>query len=135
MANFLKKWKKKKNIEKAVGSLKKGVEIALKPTKAKPSANFVATRQRLEAMAEKRGIRLVWVLMPRLAGNDGPETAALWQSIPADRKIDAGNPAKLPELYTIENSGDNLHLNDAGGRILTRWLFDRYRELPAASGK
>jgi hypothetical protein len=66
-----------------------------------------------------RGVDLIFVLPPKAPSKN--EWAAFME-LPADQRIDMGDPGIHPEFYRLENLFDKGHLNEAGAAMYTRKL-------------
>jgi len=79
-------------------------------------------------LSEAKGIKLLFIIYPRLGFYEQSkvsesycELLALKEQLPK-HIIDLGNPVEYPQLYTIDNSFDYIHLNKKGATILTNEL-------------
>lgn len=67
------------------------------------------------AMAAKANVKLIFVMPPRYFNT-------LVYSIPGKYRIELTDPRAYPELYTLENSWDELHLNAQGSKLYSALL-------------
>lgn len=75
----------------------------------------------LISLTDDMGIRLIFILPPRLRANMLP----LFDELPIDNKLDLCDPGLYPQFYSIENSRDAYHLNRKGAAEMTRILAEQ----------
>jgi len=74
--------------------------------------------------SRQRGIQLIFVLPPvRLTEG----MMAVFNALPEENKVELCDPEKYPELYSIENWIDPIHLNKNGSLQLTSNLAQKFR--------
>lgn len=82
----------------------------------------------LIAENNSKGIKTIYILPPRARGNYNI-LLPLFRELPADNKIDLGNPNLYPEFYTIENSFNFFHFNQEGAEVYSKVLGQKVVEL------
>lgn len=85
--------------------------------------------QALISMSEEKGYYLIFMLPPRLSYDGYLELIPIFENIDNNHKIDLANPDVFPEFYSIENSFDTGHLNDAGVELFTLRLVTEFNKL------
>lgn len=93
-----------------------------------PSAPLLDVVRELEALAEEKGVGLVWWIHPKLERIEG------WRQLHEDGEIDCLIPFDVPELYpdlyTMKGRFDLHHLRRGASEMLTEELareFVQYR--------
>ena len=76
-----------------------------------------------------KGIYPVYLITPRSEKEQYEELLPLFAQLPARHKIEICDSRRYPELYTVENSLDETHLNAKGAKILTTILADQFSKL------
>jgi hypothetical protein len=76
----------------------------------------------------QKGIETIFILPPRARGNYNI-LLPIYHQLPLSNKIDLGNPAEFPEFYTVENSFNFFHFNEAGAQLYSHVLGEKIVEL------
>lgn len=76
----------------------------------------------------KKGIETIFILPPRARGNYNI-LLPIYAELPEKNKIDLGNPALYPEFYTVENSFNFFHFNEAGAKLYSHVLGEKISAL------
>lgn len=80
-------------------------------------------------LGRRKGIHVVFVLLP--GGFHLPQagTMAIYNQIPSDCRIDVGSRGKWPILYDPALYFDRGHLNEVGADLLSKFLAEELRTL------
>ncbi|MEO8087445.1 MAG: hypothetical protein ABI763_11525 [Bacteroidota bacterium] len=88
--------------------------------------------ERLNQMTDQlmsKGIYPVFLITPRSEKEQYEELLPIYAHLPAQHKIEICDSRKYPELYAVENSLDETHLNKKGARILTKILAEKFSQI------
>jgi hypothetical protein len=77
----------------------------------------------------KKGIHTIFVFAPRAEKQQYDEIIPLLNKIDPKNKIEIADSRKYPELYYVDNSADETHLNSKGAEIFTRLLAHKFLEI------
>ncbi len=78
--------------------------------------------------SEQKGIHLIFLIPPRIAFQYG-EALAITAELPTKNVIELGDSKKYPAFYQAELSSDDVHLNEAGARIFTKYLAEQFEKI------
>jgi hypothetical protein len=78
----------------------------------------------LKRNAEARGIRVIFILPPRLSEENLKELLPILTELPEKDYIDLCSQSRLKYFYLSENSFDLAHLNEKGAALFSRDLAD-----------
>lgn len=79
--------------------------------------------------AKNKGIKLIFVLTPRQKAVMYYSTIPLFKVLPEEHKISIASPKQFPELFLLENSFDQYHLNKKGALKFTEYLSKEYDKM------
>lgn len=80
------------------------------------------------AKAETKGIRLIYVLLPKVPIKKYQENYYTLINLPAKNALNLSHPKEYPAFYKQENSADKAHLNFKGAKLLTQLLAEHTNE-------
>jgi hypothetical protein len=79
--------------------------------------------------SNKKDIKLIFILPPRLSKNDYLQLIPLANSLPQKNIIKLNDPEKYKVLYMAEYSFDIGHLNSKGANFFTKYLADELAQI------
>jgi hypothetical protein len=91
----------------------------------------LATIQNIIKKSKEKGIKVIFVLVPRLANYK--KLIPLYDQIPQGNKIELADFNKYPELYDLKYSFDRGHLNNEGATIFTNLLVNEFIKIRNSS--
>lgn len=81
--------------------------------------------------SQAKGVDLIFFIPPRLETYEG--LASIVESLPSDHVIEVFDPVKYPEIYRPDLSFDEIHLNEKGAEIFTRYFADAVSDVCVSS--
>lgn len=102
---------------------REALDAALKG--AEPNRVLLGMYRELLALADRRGVELLFLMQPR-RGDGYRLLSPAFRQLPEERRIDLSDPDRFPELYAIDMSFDVGHLNHEGSQHLTRYLTEAF---------
>jgi hypothetical protein len=84
---------------------------------------------RLIEESEKKKIKLIFYLNPRMDRAHYAEVLPIFNALPANHKINLSDARQYPEFYIAENSFDITHLNKKGAALYTAALAQNFLRL------
>ena len=100
-----------------------------KPKKLRENTFLTEELNNLIEYGEKRGVRIVYLLLPKSAEYNYEVAYPSFLKIPAKNKINLADPKKYGDFYKLEYSFDRAHLNKKGANLLTKAIIDEYKEI------
>ncbi len=93
-----------------------------------PSYNKPYAEELIELIIEaaERDITLMVVALPMMKGHDYENIYPVFAALPTKHKIDIADSGANPELYMFDHCWDDTHANEAGARLLTQRLAQRF---------
>ncbi len=116
--------KRKKISEKQFTRFEKNPELLNKYNKY-----YASYLNKMIDDAKSKGIYLIFIMSPRVDGNQYTEIIPLFYHIYPDHRIEMSDSRKYPELYLAANSFDETHLNEKGAKVYTGILADNLKKL------
>lgn len=82
--------------------------------------------------SEKKGIKVIFYLNPRMDRAHYAEILPIFHSLPANNRFNLSDARHYPEFYIAENSFDITHLNKKGAALYTQALAENFLKLKQA---
>lgn len=117
--------KNKKELQLRKNSIKQNYE-QIDSSKYLYNTAYLAYANRLIRKAEKKNIKLIFVLAPRNADKDAFFTFNL---LDPEHRININSVSEYPKFYKDKYTYDIGHLNDKGARLMSTKLAEKFLEL------
>ena len=89
---------------------------------------LTADLSQLIEKAEKKGIRIVYVLMPKIPLSMYEDNFHSLKQLHAKNKLNLSSPVDYPKFYEPKYSSDKAHLNIHGAKIMTSLFAEHYNQ-------
>lgn len=83
----------------------------------------------LISRSSQKGVKLIYILPPRLTNNQYNELIPICNSLPPENTIILYSYSVYGDLYTIDNSFDIGHLNSKGANLFTKYISDDFKKI------
>lgn len=91
--------------------------------------NFLTKALQREIIhAEKNGVRLIYMLLPKIPFSKYQDNYPSFVALDTRHKINLSHPSEYPEFYELKYSADKAHLNKNGAALFTDALSEYYRK-------
>lgn len=117
---------------KDLGPIKTRLQFARKfyATQAKNEKNEIKYLtndiQDLISKAEHSGIKLVYVLMPKIPFSKYEDNYQSFIQLNLKNRLNLSNPKEYPDFYRLKYSADKAHLNKKGAKLMTSEFAKHY---------
>lgn len=102
------------------------------PPRSAEMEEFTQTvRHEFADRLRRSGVRVIYVVSPNPVAQRGATPVSLREGEPLVFAFD--HPERYPELYREEFRADHIHLNDAGARVFTEMVAERFAEFVASN--
>ncbi len=94
-----------------------------------PGSTYFSIAQRMIEEGNKRSVKVIFVLPPKLEEIHYRNVWPVFNALPAANRIDLGNPVKYPLFYELQYAYDLGHVNEVGARFYTEALSQEFKSL------
>lgn len=100
-------------------------------TSAKTDAAYTYMVRKMLSIAGQKGIKLIFILPPRLSKENYQDLLPVYYSIPDTNRIQLADANKYPEFYEVAYSYDIKHINQYAVPYFTSALANNFRKIVA----